>query len=179
MIKQDTLEIFDKLYYDTYKEVLKYVICNCSNIEDVKDIIQNVYLDVYRNIKRIKKVNNYNSYILTITKNKVKDYYRFKYKHKYIGLNKEDNELIDTISTKERVEDIILINEDINMIWNYLAKKNVIISKIFYLYYYENVSLKEISEILNISLSNVKHYLYRTLKELNKLVNNGGENNVK
>ena len=52
MVDQETLSIFDKLYYDTYPEVLKYIVINCSNIEDVKDIIQNVYLEV------LKKLNN-------------------------------------------------------------------------------------------------------------------------
>lgn len=56
---------------------------------------------------------------------------------------------------------------DTDVIWNYLKQKPVIISKIVYLYYYEGMNLKEISECLNISLSNVKNYLYRTLKELN------------
>ena len=43
MIDQETLKTFDILYYESYNEVLKYVICNCSNIQDIKDIVQNVY----------------------------------------------------------------------------------------------------------------------------------------
>jgi len=163
-------ELFDKIYYETYNNVLRYVICNCSNMEDVNDIVQNVYFDVYKKIKKIIKVDNYKSYILIIARNKVKDYYRFKYRFKKFNID-EKNELIEVISSMEDIEKIILINEDIDIIWNYLLNKNVIIFKIFYLYYYENFSLKDISLKLNISLSNVKHYLYRTLKELNNLIN--------
>ena len=70
MIDQETLNTFDELYFDTYQDVLKYIVINCSNIEDVKDIIQNVYLEV------IKKMNNKNiqmnkSYIIGIAKNKI------------------------------------------------------------------------------------------------------------
>ena len=50
MMSQETLNLFDELYYETYQDVLKYVIINCSNMEDVKDIIQNVYLEVLNKI---------------------------------------------------------------------------------------------------------------------------------
>lgn len=32
MVDQETLNTFDKLYYDTYQDVLKYIVINCSNI---------------------------------------------------------------------------------------------------------------------------------------------------
>ena len=52
MIDQETLNIFDELYKDTYNDVLKYVILKCSNIADVEDIIQNIYIEVLKNIKK-------------------------------------------------------------------------------------------------------------------------------
>ena len=51
MIDQETLNTFDKIYYETYQDVLKYIVVNCSNIEDVKDIVQNVYLEVLKKTK--------------------------------------------------------------------------------------------------------------------------------
>lgn len=50
--------------------------------------------------------------------------------------------------------------------WDFLKNKNVVIGKVFYLYYELDMTIKEISKELNISESNIKHYLYRTLKEL-------------
>ena len=52
-------------------------------------------------------------------------------------------------------------------LWNYL-RKNTLIAKIFYLYFYYGLTIVEISKSLNISESSVKNYLYRTLKKLNK-----------
>lgn len=48
MASQETLKIFDELYYETYQDILKYVVCNCSNIDNVKDIVQNIYLEVLK-----------------------------------------------------------------------------------------------------------------------------------
>lgn len=177
MIDQQSLKTFDEIYYETYQIVLKYIICNCSNIEDVKDIIQNTYLDLYKKIIDNTQINNIKSYTLTIAKNKLKDYYRFNYKQKFISLfSKQDNiELTDKIPSEEDIEKEIIKCEDIDRIWKYLSKKKAIISKIFYLYYYLDLSIKEISKELNITESNVKHYLYRTLKELNTYL--GGNKN--
>lgn len=135
MIDQETLNSFDKLYYATYPEVLKYVVLNCSNIEDVKDIIQNIYLDVLDRLKKNKTLIN-KPYIIGIAKNKVKDYYRFRYKNKIVSLfssikNQDKIELIDTIDADINIEETLLKEEDMKYIWQYLKKQKVIISKIY------------------------------------------------
>ena len=179
MIDQETLNTFDKLYYETYQDVLKYTVINSSNIEDVKDIIQNVYLEV------LKKLNNKNiqinkSYIIGIAKNKIRDYYRFKYKVKIISLfssikdNKNIN-LIDTIDANIDIEKMIIKKQDLSFIWEYLKKQKTIIAKIFFLYYYMDYSIKDISIEFHISESNVKNYLYRTLNKLISLMKGKGE----
>lgn len=170
MASWETLNTFDELYYLTYQDVLKYVVCHCNNIDNIKDIVQNIYLEVLKKIKKDNPLLN-KSYILGIAKNKVKDYYRFSYKLKEISLfsKKEDEDinLIDTITDDINIEEWIIKEENLNLIWNYLKKKKVIISKIFYLYYEMDLSIKKIAKELNISEANVKNYLYRTLKELN------------
>lgn len=164
MTSQETLTKFEKLYNNSYPTISKYVVCNCSNIEDIKDIIQNIYVEVY---KKIDKIDN-NAYILGIAKHKVKDYYRFKYKRKVISLfeSKEDIELIENIPNDINIEKSYLFKYDVEQVWKYLKKKNIIITKIFYLYYYMDFTIKEISKELNITETNTKNYLYRTLKEL-------------
>lgn len=170
MINQETLKLFDALYYETYTDVLNYVVIHCSHVEDVKDIVQNIYLDV---LKKIEKNNQVFSkpYIIGIAKNKVKDYYRFHYKNKIISLfssiKKQDGiDLIDAIEANIDIEKMIVKAEDIQFVWSYLKKQKTIVFKIFYLYYYRDYSIKDIAEELNIKESNVKNYLYRTLNKL-------------
>ena len=114
-----------------------------------------------------------------IAKNKVKDYYRFNYKNKLMSLfsstNKTEIELIDTIEASINLEEELLKEEKKNFIWTYLKKQDVIISKIFYLYYYMDYNIKEIAKVLSISESNVKNYLYRTLKKINALMKRSEE----
>lgn len=175
MIDQETLNKFDKLYYDSYDYILKYVICNCSKITDVDDIIQNIYLELYKALIKNKDVDNYKTYIYGIAKNKVKDYYRFAYKDKIISFFSGREEIVDynDLPSSVNIEKDYITKENINQIWDFLKGKKVIIFKIFYLYYDCGLNIKEISKELNLTESNVKHHLYRTLKELKELYGGG------
>lgn len=177
IIDQKALDTFDKLYNETYQDVLQYVICHCSQIEDVKDIVQNVYIDIFKMIQKNGCFNKDYSYIVGMTKNKIKTYYRYHYKTKMISLfsHQNDDNLLNHVPSEEDIQKEILQQEDIELIWNYLKKKKVIISQVFYLYYYVGMSIKEISIELNVKESNVKNYLYRTLKELNSLMKYEGD----
>ena len=89
-------------------------------------------------------------------------------------LKKDEDTNYDIPDDFDLQEDFIK-NEDIKFVWNYLKNKKVIIFKIFYLYYYDGLSIKDIAEELNLSVSNVKHYLYRTLNELKIIMKKRGE----
>lgn len=179
MIDQETLNKFDKLYNESYKNVLKYVICNCSNMEDVKDIVQNVYVDLLKKINKIN-IDNGNAYVMGIAKNKVNEYYRFNYKVKLVNLFSKDEEFDMTCNIPDDfdLQDEFIKKEDIKFIWNFLKGKKAIVFKVFYLYFYEDMSIKDVAELLKISESNVKHYLYRTLNELKVVMKNRGDENV-
>ncbi len=166
MMHQKTLE-FDQIYEDTFLTISRYVVCHCQNIEDVKDILQEIYLHVYKSMKKGKEVNP--KYIYGIAKNKVRDYYRFSYKHRIISLfskHHDDLEVIDTLPDDYNLERDVMLKCSSEQVWDYLRKKPVFFSKIFYLYYYLELSIKEISVELNLTESNVKNHIYRTLKEL-------------
>ena len=173
MTSQNNLKQFDKIYNLTYNHVLKYIICKCSNIEDVNDIIQETYLELYNAIIKEKNIDDYHKYLIGIAKNKIRKHYHLLYKIKTISIfsqKESDLELIDTIKSDIDIEKIILNTDDLELIWNYLKKKKIIIQKIFYLYYELDLKIKDISKELEITESFVKNSIYRTLKELQELI---------
>ncbi len=177
MIDNVALNKFSKIYDESYLEVSKYVVLNCSKIDDVDDILQNIYIDVFKCIKRNTNIDI--SYIIGIAKNKVKDYYRFRYKDKIISIFMNDKEeAFERIPSNFNLEKTIINKYDVDRLWEYLKRKKIIIFKIFYLYYYLGLSIREIAKLLNISQSNVKHYIYRTLNELSFLIESEGDKNV-
>lgn len=175
MIIENTLNTFDDIYKKTYDKVLKYVVLNCKNAEDVSDIVQNIYLELLKKINANYIFNNEISYVIGIAKNKVNEYYRFKYRVNIVSLLKKDEDTNHDIPDDFDLQEDFIKNEDIKFVWNYLKNKKVIIFKIFYLYYYDGLSIKNIAEELNLSVSNVKHYLYRTLNELKIIMKKRGK----
>ena len=175
MNENNTIVKFNKIYNDTYQDIVKYVVCSCKKIDDVSDIVQNIYLEV---LKKINKKEIDKNYLMGIAKHKIKDYYRFRYRKKEISIDKEDDDNItfyDKIPSDIDISNNFIISNDIDKVWKYLKRKSILSSKIFYLYYYMGYKIREIAVILNISEVNVKHYLYRTLSELNIYL--GGNNN--
>lgn len=161
MTGQKALDKFDVVYNESYKDISRYVVLNANNIGDVKDILQNIYLEVYKNIDKVSDKN----YVFGIAKNVLKKYYRFKF------LRKDDTEITDNIKSNINLEKTVMDKFDTELVWKYLKKKNNNIAKIIYLYYYEDFTIKEIANSLNLTESNVKNCIYRTLKELRRINN--------
>ena len=76
MTSQTNLDKFNEFYKETYSNILRYIIIKCHNINDVNDIIQEVYLELWKimNKKNIDDTN-INSYLIGIAINKIKKYY--------------------------------------------------------------------------------------------------------
>ena len=176
---QITKETFEFLYNNTYKSILKYTICHCRNLDDVNDIIQDTYTELYQTIVNKKYINldNAESYIIGIVKNKIKGQYSSS---KVIYHIESENENLDQYCDNEIDIDQDLITKDnVLQVWNYLKRKNEPTAKIFYLYYVIDIPIKEIAEELELTESNVKNYLYRTQKELKEKFKKGDGYNAR
>ena len=172
-----TRDTFEFLYNSTYINVLKYTICHCRNLDDVNDIVQDIYTELYQKTVNKKHINldNAESYIIGIAKNKIKKHYSLV-KINYIG---SENENLSQYSENNiDIEKNLITKDNVMQVWNYLKNKSELTAKIFYLYYVIDVPIKEIAEELKITESNVKNHLYRTQKDLKERFKEGERHNV-
>ena len=173
-----TKDTFEFLYNNTYKNVLKYTICHCRNLDDVNDIVQEIYTELYQKTVKNKHINldNAESYIIGIAKNKIKKHYSSA-KINYI---EPENESLSQYSNNNiDIEKDLITKDNVMQVWNYLKNKSELTAKIFYLYYVIDVPIKEIAEELKLTESNVKNHLYRTQKDLKEGFKKGERQNVK
>ena len=161
---------FETVYGDTYDYVLKYIIFRCNNLDDVNDIVQETYFELFKMMKK-REIENPKPYIIGIAKNKLKKYYSWKSRFRETFINKsiDDEEIANFAKSDIDTEEEILKRITAEEIWAYLGEKNALIAKIFYLYYTESATIKEIAAGLGLNESAVKNHLYRTLKELKKV----------
>lgn len=54
MTSQKALEKFDEVYNESYRDISRYVVVSSNNIGDVQDILQNIYLEVYKILIKLK-----------------------------------------------------------------------------------------------------------------------------
>ena len=174
MSTEITKETFELIYKETYSNVLKYVLCHCNNIDDVNDIIQDIYADLYNTIcKKTITLDNPESYLISIAKNKVKKAYKQRLAN--IPLDSEVEKMSDNSLD---IEIDFITKENVLKIWNYLKLKSDLTANIFYLFYVMELPIKVIANELNMTESNVKNYLYRTKKELKETFMKGGDSNA-
>lgn len=164
------LKNFEEIYSKTYNSILKYIICKCQNLDDVNELIQDIYVELYQILekKHFIKLNNEVAYVIGIAKNILRKYYRNRYKEKsnILFFSKNMGDVDIQLPSNFDLETNIINQENIEEIWDYLNNKNVLIAKIFYLYYGLGLKIVEISKELEIGESAVKNYIYRTLNEL-------------
>lgn len=150
--------IFTKIYNETYNNLLRYIIVHSNNLNDVKDILQEVYIEFYKKIN--KHITNYEPYLFGIAKIVIKRHNHKLFKLKEVPINEEIS------NDNYMVEKQVLSKIDLSNIWNYLKNKSITTAKIFYPYYIDTLTIKEISSLLNLNESTIKNHLYRTKKEI-------------
>jgi len=173
-----TKETFEFLYNNTYQSVLKYTMCHCRNLDDINDIVQDIYTELFQTLSNKKYINleNVESYIIGIAKNKIKRYYNLL----KIDVTMKLDENIEVINDNDiDIEKDLITKDNVLQIWNYLKSKSEITAKIFYLYYVMEFSIKTISNDMQMTESNIKNHLYRTKKELQHIFKKGDDCNVR
>lgn len=170
-----SLKKFETIYNETYDEMIKFVIYKCSDLDDINDIVQDVYFEFYKALENNVNIENYKSYLFGIAKNKVKKYYDIKSKTSTISIFQKmtDDESVIQIASEIDVEADFINKDNIEKIWTYLKQGNIVWAKIFYLYFVQENTLKEIATMMDMKESTVKSNLYRTIKLLKKIF--GGE----
>ena len=182
MSKKTNEEEFDEIYNNTYKKIQMYVTCRCSRTDYIVDIIQEIYLHIYKTIcrKGADFIKNKEAFAMQVAKHKIYSYYTLMERFKnIISINSksneeyinEDIEKVDNFFENE-LEKSIISKDKLELVWNYIQGKNEETKKVFYLFYYCDMSIKEISKNLNISESNVKNKIYRTTNEIRKKFGN-------
>lgn len=178
MMDSDIVSHFEVIYDETYTKVLRFVMAKCSDTADIEDIVQETYLELYQLMKQrgVDYIVNEEAMVIQLAKQKIYKHYSLRDRLKNIVPIRLKNEGGEGFDLSELDVDVFL-EERINFqqiklleARQWLARKDLHTKKIFYLFYDQDLTIKEIAALLNLTESNVKHKLYRTLKELRALL---------
>ena len=159
---------FEYIYRQTYNKLIRYIVVKCNNVDDINDILQETYMELLKKIRKRKKmeIENINNYIYGIANNVIKRHFHKKKIEKivYLYSNKEDTPL--DIEDSFDLEQDFITKENVDEVWKYINTKDLLTTKVIYLYFILGLKISDIANELNISESNAKNKIYRTLKEI-------------
>jgi RNA polymerase sigma-70 factor (ECF subfamily) len=162
---------FNEIYDSTNKKALAFIAAKCGNMEDVNDILQETYMELYDTIlkKGVDYIENDEAFVIQIAKRKVQKHYSFTQRMKaQLSLSvvtaAEEMEMIEYDDMD--LEESVCTSELAAEIEGLLAKKPLDVRKIFFLRFSLELTLAEIAELIGMSESQVKNKLYRTINEI-------------
>lgn len=157
---EDTfLILFQKYEHDIYRTAFVFV----KNQNDALDVVQETAYQSFKSIKNLKEPKYFKTWLMRITINCALDLLRkqkdvVQMKPEFVGSISGDvnEDIILEMTTRDLIE---RLNED---------EKSVIILR-----FYEDLTIKEVSETLGIPLGTAKTILYRALNKLRKDLKGG------
>jgi RNA polymerase sigma-70 factor (ECF subfamily) len=167
LAKKGNKEAFGILYEIYFVPVFRYIFARVNSREETEDLVQEVFLKVYKNIKEIDvKENSPLNYFFTVAKNSVIDYWRRK---KEVLTEKEMNlsnyqkpEFVEKIEQKEMGEIIKELIKELTP-----DQQEVIVLR-----FINEMSNKEIAKLLGKTEEAVRQLQSRALKSLREKLKN-------
>lgn len=146
-------------YVNKYRDSL-YILALAilDNETDAEDAVSNAILKAYENIDQLKSCHKLKPWMLAITKNEA-----LKIKKKQMIL--PGNEAVEAM--------LHPVREHYDEMWDVLQQMRAEYRLVVVLFYYEDLSLRDISNILNIPVGTVKSRLNRGKAEIRKVLERG------
>lgn len=159
---------FTELYYATYNDLYRYTFYFIKDAHMAQDVLQEVYISIYKNISSLKSDRLFYSWIKQITHHVCCDFLRKNgriSKYETFGIE-EKLEIPDSADAFQHIWDEDMADQ--LRIW--LDELPFHIRQTFLLRYEDNLKLEEIADFMECSLSSVKRYLNKAKDYLkNKL----------
>ncbi|MBC2607113.1 RNA polymerase sigma factor [Pelagicoccus albus] len=168
-------ELIDRWQRPFLSFAFRYV----QNREDARDLVEELFVRIYKNRKRFKEGTNFSAWAFTSLSNLCKNYERWKRRHPAFGkenLREEWNDsdlkihpLVD-LSSSSQPDRQVLGKERVELVKDAIAKLPHDLRTTLILYQYEGLSYKEVGEIVSCSVKGVETRLYRARKALKAML---------
>ena len=166
---QNDQAAIEALYQETYPAAFAFTCHLCRNHDDAEDILQESYISAFARLDRLKNKARFWGWLRGIILNKWRDYCRElsgTYNVAVYEISSADNmEYWQLDASVQAMAEDQELNRRIREIVGSLPEKQRVCAL---MYYYEDMSMDEIAEKLQIPLGSVKSRLYYARKKIEK-----------
>lgn len=168
LVQSGDIDLFGKLIERYEEKIKRYGRKFLSGIEDIEDVVQDVFTKAYENIKSFDIKRKFSSWLYRIAHN---EFVNALKKHKKKPLSFFELDIILPHSSTEEVNQKIDNQEILKNLDAYFNKLSLKYREPFILYYIEELNYKEISDILHIPISTVGIRLKRAKEKIKDKIN--------
>lgn len=140
-------------------DIYRVAFCYCRNKSDAEDIVQSVFLKLLQSEVEFQDEMHKKKWLVRVTANLAKDFCTSYWKQKVVPLETAATETETSINTKEP-----------SALYEAVMSLPQKYRPVVHLYYYEDYSVKEIAEILNIKETTVQTRLMRARQKLKEIL---------
>jgi len=167
-IKHGDKEAFQILTQCFQRKVFQLAYSYLRNKEDAMDIVQETFLRLHLKIDLYKHENNFQNWLLQITRNICIDYYRKSYGKRggrYLHENIEDVNISNDTDQEQ------IYSSDLKSIFSQcLQKLSEKQRMVFVMKHFNHLEYKEIAQILDIALGTVKSLHFKAVQNMKALI---------
>ncbi len=160
---------FKKLLNTYWSDIYRFQFAKTHDEDEAEDITIKTFAKAFDKIDLYNDSYNFKTWLISISKNIFLDSVR-GIKKETISLNQENYEAYDIKDDAPSPEDKLIIEQNLTELLGHMKKLKPQQQEILNLRYFQEHSYKEISEILNESMSSVKVKLLRSKKLLAKII---------
>jgi RNA polymerase sigma factor (sigma-70 family) len=164
-IKGNDESTMKALYQSNFKRVETYILANSGDEDEAKDIYQEAFISMWRNIQLNKftpeNSASFSAYLYRIAQNKWIDHLRVRKSKRMVALP-ENIDIEENISVEE--------NEYLSIVKNKLTELGENCRNILTKFYYHKQTLREISVAMNWTEATARNNKYRCIERLRALL---------
>lgn len=157
-------------FYDLYiDKIYRFIFFKVNSIEDAKDLTSEVFLRTWQYIKEDKKIKNLNAFVYMVARNCIIDFYRSRSR-------KEENEEFVSeshfnIADKQLIAERLGEDLEVSEVLQALTELKDEYREAIILHYLDELSTKEIAQILEKTPGAVRVLVFRALNALKEAIN--------
>lgn len=170
----DAHAVLEELMQQHGSELKRIAFLYVNDRAECEDIIQEVFISAYKNLSGFRHEASYKTWLIRMTINKCKDHHRL-----WSIRNLVYKPAVKLLKKGDSAEEELIGEEDAKEVAATIAALPHKYKEVLILYYYQELTMQEISDVLQLNLNTVKSRLLRGKQALQaKLERSGGNGSL-
>lgn len=165
---------FNTLLNTYWSDVYRFQLSKTEDEDEAEDITIQTFSKAFDKINLYNESYNFKTWLISISKNIFLDQLR-KQRTETISIDKKESEAYKIFDESPSAEDQLIIDQNVAQLLNYLKQLKPHYQEIINLRYFREMSYKEMAEILNEPIGNIKIKLSRAKKLLAEIIKKSSE----